>query len=75
MKTFNFSEELQQHYDDVIDLEMGNLIEVSRLMVGSISILSEPTPDVFESIETLSNLDAKEKIAQEVLKVKLTLNP
>jgi hypothetical protein len=42
---------------------MGNLIEVSRLMVGSISILSEPTPDVFKSIETLSNLDAKEKIA------------
>jgi hypothetical protein len=42
---------------------MGNLVEVSRLVVGSISILSEPTPYVFESIETPSNLDAKEKIA------------
>ncbi len=74
MKTFNLSEDLQQHYDDVIDLEMGNLVEVSRLMVGSISILSEPALDVFESIETPNNLDAKEKIEQEVLKIKLTLN-
>jgi hypothetical protein len=41
---------------------MGNLVEVSRLMVGSISILSEPALDVFESIETPNNLDAKEKI-------------
>jgi hypothetical protein len=41
---------------------MGNLVEVSRLVAGSISILSELAVDVFESIETPSNLDAKEKI-------------
>ncbi len=38
------------------------LSEVLRLVVGSISILNEPALDVSESIETPSNLDAKEQI-------------
>jgi hypothetical protein len=40
MKTFNLNEDLQQLYDDVANLEMGNLIEVSRLVVDSISMPS-----------------------------------
>jgi hypothetical protein len=40
MKTFNLNENLQQLYDDVANLEMGNLIEVSRLVIGSISMPS-----------------------------------
>jgi hypothetical protein len=40
MKTFNLNEDLQQLYDDVGNLEMGNLIEVLRLVVGSISMPS-----------------------------------
>jgi hypothetical protein len=38
MKTFNLNEDLQQLYDDVANLEVGNLIEVSRLVIGSISM-------------------------------------
>jgi hypothetical protein len=41
MKTFNLNEDLQQLYDDVANLEVGNLIEVSRLVIGSISMGSE----------------------------------
>jgi len=40
MKTFNLNEDLQQLYDDVANLEMGNLIEISRLVVDSISMPS-----------------------------------
>jgi hypothetical protein len=40
MKTFNLNEEFQQLHDDVANLEMGNLIEVSMLMIGSIAMPS-----------------------------------
>jgi hypothetical protein len=40
MKTFNLNEDFQQLYDDVANLEMGTLIEVSRLVIGSISMPS-----------------------------------
>jgi hypothetical protein len=42
---------------------MGNLVEVSGLVVGSTSMPSSIRPYVFESIETLSNCDVKAKIA------------
>jgi len=36
MKTFNLNEDLHQHYDDIANLEMGNLIELLGQMVSSI---------------------------------------
>jgi hypothetical protein len=41
---------------------MGNFAKVLGLVVGSISTPSRLTPNVFESIETFNNLDAKTKI-------------
>jgi hypothetical protein len=36
METFNLNEDLHQHYDDIANLEMGNLIELLGQMVSSI---------------------------------------
>jgi hypothetical protein len=40
METFNLNEKFQQLHDDVANLETGNLIEVSTLVIGSISMPS-----------------------------------
>lgn len=74
METFNLNEDLHQHYDDIANLEMGNLIELLGQMVSSIWTINRLTPNAFENIETLSSFDAKVEFAQEELKVQLTLN-
>ncbi len=57
IETFNLNEDPQQDYDDINDLEMGNLVEVLWLVIGSILMSSKPF--TFESIVTLSNLDVE----------------
>jgi hypothetical protein len=74
METFNLNEDLHQHYDDIANLEMGNLTEVLAQMVGSISMINGLTPNASKNIKTSSNFDAKAKFAQEVLKVQWALN-
>jgi hypothetical protein len=74
METFNLNEDLHQHYDDIANLEMGNLVEVLGKMVGSISTINGLTPNASKHIKTLSNFVAKTEFAQKVLKVQLTLN-
>jgi hypothetical protein len=53
---------------------MGKFVKVLWPMVGLVSTLSGLTPNVFESIKTFNNLDGKNKITWEVLKVQLTLH-
>ncbi len=47
IEIFNLNED--QDYDDVDDLKIGNLIEVSRLVVGSISMSSKLSRGFFYS--------------------------
>lgn len=42
IETFNLNEDPQQDYDDANDLEMGNLVEVLGLVIGSILMSSKP---------------------------------
>ncbi len=74
METFSLNEDLHQHYDDIVNLEMGNLAEVLGQMVGSISTINGLTLNASENIETSSNFDAKIEFAREILKVQLALN-
>jgi len=52
METFNLNKELDQYDDNVVDWELGNLVEVSGPMVGAISTPPiGPTPYSYENIE------------------------
>ncbi len=53
-------------------MDLENLVEDSRLLVGWISMLRGPS--ACENIATPSDLDEEAKIAWEVLKVQLILN-
>jgi hypothetical protein len=53
-------------------LDLENLVEDSRLVVGLILVPIEPS--ACEAIATPSDLDEEGKIAWEVLKVQLILN-
>jgi hypothetical protein len=67
--------DIHQYDDNVANLEMGNLTEVSRPIVGSIStLLGSLALNVLENVEAPSNLDVEVEIAWEVLKIQLTLN-
>jgi hypothetical protein len=75
IKTYNLNEDIHQYDDNVVNLEMGNLVKVSRSTVGLISTpLGSPIPNVSKCVEAPNNLDVEAKIAWEVLKVQLTLN-
>jgi hypothetical protein len=75
IKTFNLNEDVHQYDDNVVNLEMGNLAEVSRLTGGLISIpLGSSIPHASESVEAPRILDVEAEISWEVLKVQLTLN-
>jgi len=74
IETFNLKD-IHQYFDNVFDLEMGNLVKVLGPMVGSISTpFGSQAIDASKNVETPSNLDVEAEIAQEVLKVQLTLN-
>jgi hypothetical protein len=67
--------DIHQYDDNVANLEMGNLTEVSRPIVGSIStLLGSLALNALENVEAPSNLDVEVEIAWEVLKIQLTLN-
>jgi hypothetical protein len=75
IETLNLNEDIHQYDDNVVDSEMRNLVEVSGLVVSSISTpLGSRAPNALKSIEALSNSDVETKIAWEVLKAQLTLN-
>jgi hypothetical protein len=75
IKTLNLNEDIHQYDDNVVDLEMGNLVEVLGLVVSLISTpFGSRAPNVLKNIEAPSNSDVEAKIAWEVLKAQLTLN-